>query len=347
VERSSLNSNTLDEREQLEIRLAQVREDIRDTIEKEDREAEAATFFTVDGVRERFKRRREPLEAERSELSSRIEGLSVSKRTSELSKDHEKSIDEARSRFDKGRSELLKRRERLSERLQAAARKTSSSLKPALAALEKHRNSITKKYNRQSDQAKLRFDEKMSELKIKETKINNHADALSKLKNKLQEQRKTITKEAQNNQVYRVARWFYDKDSAADLTQKQINRTTFFWFGSLAAITAWTGTLLAFGGLVTKYEHGRHDFPNRPLSSYAKLINSLRRYLVFRRKRAREPEIKIVENEVIRTVEVIKEVPVDKVVFKEVPVEVIKKEIVYVPLMTDEEDLVRKSNAAE
>ena len=41
--------------------------------------------------------------------------------------------------------------------------------------------------------------------------------------------------------------------------------------------------------------------------------------------------------------EVFKEVPVDKVVFKEIPVEIIKKEIVYVPIYTSDPSLLKES----
>jgi hypothetical protein len=63
------------------------------------------------------------------------------------------------------------------------------------------------------------------------------------------------------------------------------------------------------------------------------------------RKRIREPKIvtKIRIKEVPK--EVIKEVPVQKVVLTEVPVEVIKKEVFYEPLYTKDPDLLKFGTA--
>jgi 5'-3' exonuclease len=38
---------------------------------------------------------------------------------------------------------------------------------------------------------------------------------------------------------------------------------------------------------------------------------------------------------------VIKEVPVDKVVFRDIPVEVVKKEIIHTPIYTNDPDLLK------
>ena len=50
----------------------------------------------------------------------------------------------------------------------------------------------------------------------------------------------------------------------------------------------------------------------------------------------RKPKIKEIEIEVEKIVEVIKEVPVTKVVTQEVPKEVIRKQIVHVPIASDD-----------
>ena len=76
--------------------------------------------------------------------------------------------------------------------------------------------------------------------------------------------------------------------------------------------------------------------------------NSIRRFFIELRKRARQPKIQIVEKEVpvevekVKEVIIEKEVPIEKikevivekekVVYQEVPKEVIRKELVHVPL---------------
>ena len=76
----------------------------------------------------------------------------------------------------------------------------------------------------------------------------------------------------------------------------------------------------------------------RPAPADFKIMNPARR--------VRRPVIKEIEKEVVRTVEVVKEVPVDKVVFKEVAKEIVRKELVYVPMFTDDPDLLRERMAA-
>jgi hypothetical protein len=44
--------------------------------------------------------------------------------------------------------------------------------------------------------------------------------------------------------------------------------------------------------------------------------------------------------------EIVKEVPVEKVVFRDKIIEVVKKEIVHVPLYTDDKDLINLSNTS-
>jgi hypothetical protein len=341
----SLSRNVEQERVKLRNELKDVKDRLEKLHEAEDAELKETFFLGTDSVKQKFAERRAPLETEQLNLIDQIQHLSLTNQSGAVSQQGAKAIQSAQERYDSRRSQLLKQREGLSSRIHSGARKSAAALKPALQALEKHRGVITKKYDAQSSQARSRFDEQMADLKTREKSIGVLNGQLSVLRVKLQEQRREITRKAQDNQVYRVARWIFDKESAADLTQEEVNTTTLVWFGSLAAITAWTGTLLAFGGLVVKYEHSRHHHLKDQRTSFELLIRSLRRYLIYKRKRAREPEIKIVETEVIRTVEVEKEIPVEKVVLRDVPVEVVRKEIIYLPLLTDEEDLVHKNSS--
>lgn len=346
-ESSSISKKITEERDKLEARLMQVRLQLRQLHAQEDVELDKASIFSTSSVREKFETRRKPLENDQVDIQDQLNKLSVTNQTGDINQSADIALRETRNRYEERRQELLDRRDAFSARLQLAERKTASSLKPTLQALEQQRVSITQKYDTQSEQARVRFNEQMEELKIREESTSVRREKLTTLREHLHDQRRGITRLAQDNQVYRVARWMFDKESAADLTQREINITTLVWFGSLAAITAWTGTLLAFGGLVVKYEHGRHRHRSDKNGAINKLARTLRRYIAYKRKRAREPLIKVVENEIIRTVEVIKEVPVDNIVLRDVPVEVVRKEMVYVPLLTDDEDLVHRNTSSK
>ena len=245
-------------------------------------------------------------------------------------------------RYNDQREKLVIRRNSILGQIQSAANKTDEALKPVLENLEARRAAAAEKFEGQSALATQRFNDQMEELKSREARVRELQLELEKTREDLQRKRTEITRLAKDNQVYRVARLFFDKENAADLTQREINITTLIWFGSLAAITAWTGTLLAFGGLVVKYGHRKLPRPSVRLEPIRRFFRTLRYLAIALRKRAREPKIVTVENQVVKTVEVTKEVPVDRVVIKEVPVEIVRKEIVYVPLLTDEEDLIHK-----
>ncbi len=114
-----------------------------------------------------------------------------------------------------------------------------------------------------------------------------------------------------------------------DVEPEHVTTVAFVWFGSLAAITAWLGTLLAFASLVLRYNHEKEHKPSR-------VTRAIQRYFAVARKVKRKPEIIEIEKEVEKIIEVVKEVPVTKIEIQEVPKEVIRKHIVHVPIASDD-----------
>ena len=126
-----------------------------------------------------------------------------------------------------------------------------------------------------------------------------------------------------------------------DVTSAEVTKTAFWWYGSLSALVAIMGVVLAFGAFILTHPNEKYlDVKKRN-----RLKSTIRRMFISLRKRIREPKIvtKIRIKEVPK--EVIKEVPVDKVVLTEVPVEVIKKEVFYEPLYTKDPDLLKFGTA--
>jgi len=138
----------------------------------------------------------------------------------------------------------------------------------------------------------------------------------------------------------------------ADLPRAALTAAFWLWFGVLSFIISVTGTMLAFASLVL-LDPRLHIIRNKPganwrgvarrISAFFVMIN---KYIWGRVKRLKDP--KIVEKEV----EVEKPVIEEKIVYKdrEVPVEIekikeyetVRKEMVYVPLPTDDEELLKK-----
>lgn len=242
------------------------------------------------------------------------------------------------SQFDREINILTKEKRERENELTRITRRSDASLKPKIASLEARRQEIEAQYEEDKQRVRERHQSQMTELGDRETQINTLNDEITELEGNRLEARDEIARISESSQVYRVTAFWFGKDHPADVTKEELRTVSFIWFGSLAAIVAWTGTLLAFGGLVVKYhpdEH-RHRSSQNPFLSFA----TFRRWLVDLRRRAREPKVVYKDREIIKTVEVEKEIPVDKVVVKEVPKEIIRKEIVYVPFYTDDPDLL-------
>jgi len=137
-----------------------------------------------------------------------------------------------------------------------------------------------------------------------------------------------------------------------DLTQKDVDRAFWIWFGSMALIISIIGSLVALAAFHLQDER-MHEIRNRPLKErFGRFFRNIawipvyiNKYLWAGVKRLTKP--KIVEKEVVveKEVEKIVEKNVgEKIVYEkvEVPKEVIRKELVYVPLPTDDEELIKK-----
>ena len=137
-----------------------------------------------------------------------------------------------------------------------------------------------------------------------------------------------------------------------DLTQKDVDRAFWIWFGSMALIISIIGSLVALAAFHLQDER-MHEIRNRPVKlKFARLIRNIawvpvyiNKYFWAAIKRLAKPKIIEKEVEVEKIVEKVVEKNVgEKIVYEkvEVPKEVIKKEMVYVPLPTDDEELLKK-----
>lgn len=210
-----------------------------------------------------------------------------------------------------------------------------------------------------NEQLKPKENEK-SRLSDQETINNEEKENIQKL---IDEKRAEVIDLASNNQIYRLAlmikigpgQWFFDEKiegeiTEAELTQEDIDTAFWLWFGFLAFIISIIGTLVAFAGLHLMDER-MHEIRNQPLNRrntlryrFAKFFVVLTKYFSASIKSKLKPKIveKIVEKEV--KVEVDRPVYEEKIVYQkvEVPKEVTRKEIVHVPLWTQDPDLLSK-----
>ena len=140
--------------------------------------------------------------------------------------------------------------------------------------------------------------------------------------------------------------------SAALLSDDDLNFAFWLWFGTLAFVISVIGTLIALAGLHLQDER-MHEIRNRPMKErFARFFRNIawipvyiNKYIWAGVKRLTKP--KIVEKEVVveKEVEKIVEKNVgEKIIYEkiEVPKEVVRKEMVYVPLPTDDEELLKR-----
>ena len=166
-----------------------------------------------------------------------------------------------------------------------------------------------------------------------------------------------------------VADWFTGNERAKGqiITQGELDRAFWIWFGGLSIVLSIIGTLVAFAGLHLQDERAhqmrnKSKGPNRVLRSLKATPMYFNKFLKAARKRLLKP-VKVIEKveievekiiekivekpiEVEKVIEKIVEKPIEheKIVFQkvEVPREIIRKEIVYVPLPTDDPELLKK-----
>ena len=203
--------------------------------------------------------------------------------------------------------------------------------------------------------------------KNREVRIPALEDRRLQIRDEIIRARTQIDDKASQINVYRIAEKIFTTqengspiESAADLSKKQISWVQYIWFGSIALVASLVGTILALAGFVLEdpeqYKPILHK--KKPLRTALRglllrlrmfyrtrrtgvLRSTLRALLVDIRRWFRAP--KIIYQKVKVPHEVIKEVPgPERIVYTEVPKEVIKNEIVYVPLYSIEEGTVVK-----
>lgn len=285
-------------------------------------------------------------------LETRLANLSTDTSIDQASVQRAEERQEIEQRFERERQALATREAELRTEIARIITNSQQQLQPVLTDLGVRETAENGRFDRRRSEIEVWFKTEMGRLSTRKAQIEGLEVQLTKLEQQRVEIRDQIAQQSQAEQIYRFAQYVYGVEAAADVTPDQVRTVSFVWFGSLAAITAWTGTLLAFGGLVLRYGNQRPEKVRAgPLS------RALRAFLLARARHLRSPIIREipVDREVIREVtkeipvekivvqDVVREVPVDKVVFKEVPREVVRKEIIYLPFFTDDPDLIRST----
>ncbi len=337
-ELGAMRDNSLAEletqRRSLQQQLLREQENLDALKQKAEREIEDAGFFSENSVRKRYDsqiaQQIDKVESIRSQLNT----LSDSNRQDSLRQQYQNNQEQVNSRYQSRINGIDQRIKSLSLELSKSLGARDKDVERAVSGHLKELSRVEEQFAQQQAENERIRDEEFDKLARNEELIDELDAQLLAMKQERVQLRNKINVKVGDNQVYRMAQWWYGKESAADLDRADVMFIATLWFGSLALLIAVTGILLALASYVIRDPKiPSHVDQDSRVSALLKAINSFRRYLIHRRRLLRQPRMK----------EVIKEIPVDRVVMVDKPVEIIKKEIVHVPLYTDDLSLVKAS----
>lgn len=308
--------------------------------EERDKKIEDAGFFSESKVREQENKRVSLQEQKVENLRDQLNQLSDSDRQKQLREGFNKDIEAVKDRYQVREDKLNKEIQSLSVTMSKSLGAREKDIENVIKTHMKELADIERKFQEQQKENESFREQSFKTLAQNTSLIADLEKTLFEKQNQRVELRNMVNIKVGDNQVYRMAQWWFNKESAADLDRKDVMGIATLWFGSLAMLIAVTGILLALASYVIRdpYIEDRTSAPDGIGSLTRKSFNSLRRLLIHWRRIQRRPIIKEVAKEVI------KEVPVEKVIRVEVPVEIIKKEIVHVPLYTNDKSLLTLAN---
>ena len=251
------------------------------------------------------------------------------------------------------------------DKLNEIAGGAGASIQPKIFAIEK--NARLRVINIQKQINQITSDQLSTKQNSKTIETNKQGEFREKekaLEEKINKQKDKVNDLASENQIYRLAvlikvgpgQWFFDEKvdgeiSEADLTQEDIDRAFWLWFGFLAFVISLIGTLVAFAGLHLMDER-MHEIRNKPIGKntlryrLSRLLVLTVQFLNTSIKTKLKPITveKIIEKEIEVEKIIEKTIYKDKIIHvdKEVPKETFIKEMVYVPLPTNDAELLKK-----
>jgi len=339
---NTMRENSVNElntqRRSLQQQLLKEQDNLDKLVTKSEKEVEDAGFFSENSVRKRYQSAIAKQSQKVEDIRTNLNTLSDSNRQDSLLSQYQSNQDKVKTRYQAQIDAYNKEIKSLSLQLSKSLGARDKDVEQAVNRHMQELTRIEKQFAQQQGENERIRDAEFDKLSRNEELIEAIDTDLFAKKQHRVELRNQINVKVGDNQVYRMAQWWYGKESAADLNRQDVMFIASMWFGSLAILIAITGILLALASYVIRDpDIATYKTEDERVSSLLKAINSLRRYLIHRRRLLRQPRIK----------EVIKEIPVDRVVMVDRPIEIIKKEIVHVPLYTDDLSLIQAQQDAQ
>ena len=336
-------TNTTSELRSLQSALQRKQDSYDSSLTQSYKEIEGANIFTRNSVRDDWEERLNAKDAEIRDLELEIRNFD---RTSYQLKERENlvlQVDSINSQFDPQILQVLEERRTLRERLARSIGTKEKDIEDRVRNFDAELAAIEQRFDRAGDEIKLQRNDALERFDSNSDRIDSIDDELDSLNSARLDLRKEINTRVGNNQVYRMAQMFYGKEQAADIDRQEVVLVASIWFGSLAALIAFTGIMLALASYVLSDQSvSKKDESKYPINRLlARFVNSGRRYFISKRRTQKLPIIKEVPKEIIKEVEVSKVVTVEK------PIEVKVREVVHVPFYTNDKKLLNITEAMD
>ena len=300
------------------------------------KEIESAGIFSKSNVRTDWEARLKNKEAEISDLEADIrtfDRTSYQKRQRITFVNALSGIDD---QYDPQIAKVVKERNQLNTELTRSIGTKEKDIQDRVNQLNVELASVEARFDKQQEEIKEQKDEALIRFSSNSSRIDAIETDLDVLNATRLDLRKEINVRVGNNQVYRMAQQWFGKEQAADIERREVTLIAGIWFGSLAVLIALTGIMLALASYVLsdQSEKVKGSQKYRLNLMLGRLIQSIRRYFLAKRRTQKLPIIKEVPREIIREVEVSRVITVEK------PVEVKVREVVHVPFYTNDKTLL-------
>jgi len=289
-------------------------------------EISAAYLWTKNGVENNWDEKLERQINLVSKLRNDLNSMGATQRLEDMREKEQSLKDQIRGSYARQLQEIDSRIDNLSREISRSIGTKELEIEGNVNQYQEQMTSIDSEFQAQLLIIQGKRDQQYTRLENNVELVDAIDEDIDQYGNREIELVKNINIKVGGNQIYRLATWVANKDSAADVERSTVLIVAAIWFGSLSALIAFMGIFLALASYVIGDDKvpdsGQVKARGQGLE-LKKFYRAMRRFFVYRKRRV---AIKIVE--------------VDKVVFKEIPVEVVKKEFVHIPFYTNDKRLL-------
>ena len=335
--RENARQDALEQKRVLETQAQQLEANLRNKEDAFQQALASSNFFTKSSVKTQFEPEIADLKSQISTLRARILNFNVSNVVAaNVTNTSEQSI-ELEARYAPKLTEFDKKIESAAAELAKAAGVTQKDLDRDRSTLQEERAQIVKEFDSDFSELQSKKNEELKNVATKEIAIEKLLLQVTSIEGEISDVKEKINSKAPENQVYRLAMMFdSNAKTVADIDPDIVNLVGKFWFGSLAMVIAVTGIVLALASEVMKDDRRTGAKLSGGNRGFGRNLRSLS--LALTRLNRKKPRV------ITEIREVIKEVPVDRVVIQDKIQQVIKKEVIHVPIYTNDPTLLRRQD---